>query len=805
MDSTRDIAFLKDAELTQFFQRPIKIAEYSWTPLTPLFQRFDPWALFWNDPRNIEKIKHYYLLKCTMHIKILINGNAFYYGRAIAAYEPLNNADNTSAGRNRTWVNADFVRGSQRMHVYLNPTTSLGGSMELPFFWPENALSIPDEDWSQMGDIVLASLNDLQHANGATEPLSIAVMAWAENVSYSIPTRSTPSLPLTTPNAGKMGDEYNEPIISRPASAVARIAGALSNVPVIAPFARATEIGAGAIAKVAKIFGFSSPTNLEYSPMIPLPKHSFAVTDIQNLTNKVTVDSKQEITLDPRTTGIQEDDELPIASIAGRESFLTTFTWDTTQDVETLLFNSRVDPGLKVINGDEFHFTAAAFAALPFQYWRGTMRYRFQIVCSEYHKGRIRLVYDPDTGSDLSAYNTHYTTVHDISTEKDFTIDIGWGQKTPYRQSLKFETGSYFGSSPIESVESDIGNGVLSVHILNKLTSPSDAGVNVSVNVFVSMLDDFEVGAPSDDISVVRFRPEPPEATVLTTPNSGTIDGDMDCCDTPVTDPPLLDNLADTNVEDPDVTKVFFGEVIGSFRQLLKRSYRAETSTLPLSSTTPTVQNVSRGSFPIYGGQLPAASYPTESMVTEFDDGRYFVPVETTMMNYLGRAFLGWRGSTRWTIDASSYGDRGLIGSNSLSVSLSRNTSFTNRNVVTPLTNSNAPDFSSIVMQAERGADTHGMMLCNTHINPILNVEIPYYLNKRFSYTAQDDEFISSVEGPPYNISSIFPESNSGNEDITLIRTFVSAGEDFNLFFFNGLPPVYFEPFYPVDAGPPGQ
>ena len=392
MDSTRDIAFLKDAELTQFFQRPIKIAEYSWTPLTPLFQRFDPWALFWNDPRNIEKIKHYYLLKCTMHIKILINGNAFYYGRAIAAYEPLNNADNTSAGRNRTWVNADFVRGSQRMHVYLNPTTSLGGSMELPFFWPENALSIPDEDWSQMGDIVLASLNDLQHANGATEPLSIAVMAWAENVSYSIPTRSTPSLPLTTPNAGKMGDEYNEPIISRPASAVARIAGALSNVPVIAPFARATEIGAGAIAKVAKISGFSSPTNLEYSPMIPLPKHSFAVTDIQNLTNKVTVDSKQEITLDPRTTGIQEDDELPIASIAGRESFLTTFTWDTTQDVETLLFNSRVDPGLKVINGDEFHFTAAAFAALPFQYWRGTMRYRFQIVCSEYHKDRKSVV-----------------------------------------------------------------------------------------------------------------------------------------------------------------------------------------------------------------------------------------------------------------------------------------------------------------------------------------------------------------------------------------------------------------------------
>lgn len=361
IDHTRDQGFTTDHTLSEFFSRPIKIAEYEYDVSLPLFERFNPWTLFWENARNIEKIKNYNLLKSTLHVKFLINGNAFYYGRLIAAYEPLQPLDTLSPDRN--WVPEDFIRGSQRMHVYLNPTQSQGGSLELPLFWNQNSLRIPQNDWRGLGTIVLASLNLLQHANGGTDPLTVTVMAWAENVSYSVPTRSVPDSEIRNSaemGKKKKGDEHNTNVISRPASNVARVAGALTNVPVIGPFAKATQIGAGAVASVAKIFGYSAPTNLDYSIYAPIPRHSLAVVDTKIMANKLSVDSKQEITLDPATTGITSVDELPIASIAGRESYLTTFNWSTQNASDLHIWNARVDPGLHGRNGSEYHLPACA-------------------------------------------------------------------------------------------------------------------------------------------------------------------------------------------------------------------------------------------------------------------------------------------------------------------------------------------------------------------------------------------------------------------------------------------------------------
>jgi hypothetical protein len=96
---------------------------------------------------------------------------------------------------------------------------------------------------------------------------------------------------------------------------VARVAGALSDIPGIGPYAKATQMGANAVANSAKLFGLSAPNDLSHSIFEPRAKQSLAVTDVKQSANKVTIDSKQELTIDPRTTGIQGDDELPIASI----------------------------------------------------------------------------------------------------------------------------------------------------------------------------------------------------------------------------------------------------------------------------------------------------------------------------------------------------------------------------------------------------------------------------------------------------------------------------------------------------------
>lgn len=829
-DATRDDGMAQDATLGSWFSRPIKIAEFSWDVDQALYQRFNPWTLFWENERNVEKIKNYHLLRSTLHLKILINGNAFYYGRAIAAYEPLAPLDSTSP--KREWVPADRIRGSQRMHVYLNPTTSQGGSLELPFFWPKNNWVVSQNDWRNMGEVVLASFNNLRHANAGTEPINISVMAWAENVKFAIPTRSVP-IPsaMSIPESGKApsgngkgSDEHERNVISRPATNVARVAGALSNVPVIGPYAKATEIGANAVAQTAKMFGLSAPNNLDYAIYEPHAKHSIAVTDTKQSANKVTIDSKQELTIDPRTTGIREDDELPIASMAGRESYLTQFTW-TLQDQSGLhLWNSRVDPGLKFRNGDEWHFPACAVAALPFQYWRGTMRFRFQVVASEYHKGRLRIVYDPRIGGISSEYNTHYSTVHDIAESKDFTVDVGWGQHEPYKESLGWYSSPEYGIVPLTTNISQ-GNGVISVYVLNKLSVPSQTNSQVQVNVFVSALDDFEVAAPDEKMSHLKFRPNVDPPSPLTTrsndgyskfmeglslrggvPESGTVPEAEDCDDqdAPVVDPPPIDTMADSQLDQPLTTKVFMGETIGSYRTLLRRGYKSEVFGLPEVESTASL-NLSRSSFPVNGGFVVGQTPAPGSILKTYQDGRFYVQTCTTLLNYLGRAFLGWRGSTRWTVDTSALNLSSIRSSgsgtdfwNSITFMLSRKNKFTNTLTIGATLDTNLMSAPVLINEIERGTDLCGLHIGNTAVNPIQTVEVPYMLTDRFTYTFREDNFEITNTGAGWNLTALFPASQSA-ADNGFIKLFVSAGEDFNFFFFNGMPPVYFEQAYVPD------
>lgn len=802
MDPTRELGFVHDADLNNFFSRPVRIFQTEWTVDTGLFARFNPWELFWENPRNAEKIRNYFLLKCTLHLKLVVNGNAFYFGRAILGYEPLAPLDNFSYSRYRSFVSEDVVRLSQRMKVFVNPTESQGGSLELPFFWPRNAWVIPDNEWREMGECVLSSIGVLRHANGGTNPVTISIFAWAENVSYAIPTGFVPEMGVP-----EMGDEHNENVISRPASNVARYAGALANVPGIGPFAKATEIGAGAIASIAKIFGYSSPTNLDYSVMVPSPRSSLAVVDTKYPTNKLSVDSKQEITLDPATTGIAPTDELPIASIAGRESFLTSFNWLQSDTIDQTLFQIYVDPEQTRYNGVERHLTACAAAVLPFDYWRGTMRFRFQIVASNYHRGRIRLVYDPKGGVIDPEYNTHYTTIHDIATEKDFTVDIGWAQPEPFRKSIGNRIG--YSTSAITPLPPLTGqaNGVLSVHVLNELTVPGTVVSDIQINVFVSMLDDFEVAMPAAELFRWRFRN--PTAPQMGTPEMGVPEmaegadsTDMDCCSDQITDPPTIDTMADAFMDSTDTTKLFFGEVIGSFRQMIKRTCLSEVHVANDASTAAHLW-IRRRSFPEYGGRLrDDALVSPGSMVQVYEDGRKYVITSTTYLNYVAQMFLGWRGSVRWTFDMSAFNTSfGTDAFNSVTAIVSRDSTSPRNSNVTVIREPTQPLKNTAIrfLQRTDARVLQGAVIGNTKVNPILSVEVPFYSDKRFELTQSQPGFDGIVEEPSWDFGVLLPTSTDGT-DIVIMPAFCSAGEDLNFFFFNGLPPIFFQPDWPIDS-----
>jgi hypothetical protein len=436
---------------------------------------------------------------------------------------------------------------------------------------------------------------------------------------------------------------------------------------------------------------------------------------------------------------------------------------------------------------------ACCFAAQPFEFWRGSMRFRFQIVSSNFHKGRLRVVYNPNGSFANPEFNTVYTTIHDIADEKDFTIDVGWAQRTSYQKVFGIDEPltNYFGPLPLQD-EVEFTNGTLSVYVLNPLVTAGTVVSNIEINVFISMLDDFEVASPNERITYVRFRPEttPPPPRLRNIPE---MDVDSDQC--AIVDPPVAATMADTYIEDDNVTKLFFGEVIASFRQLLKRSYHHEVSFLP-EVVDQTIAKINRSAFPLYGGFVLADV--VDSPIVTFLDDRHYLPFETTMINYLSRAYLGWRGSVRWTYDYSHTNRLATDFSGSLSFQHSRDNFYTNTHSLLPVTAFNTSSLQNALNEQQRGSTSRGCYLGSTDVNPIMSFEVPFYSTLRFLPTAFEPEIGEETAGPALIVNTVFSPSTS-QLHTSFYNTYCSAGEDFNLFFYNGMPPVYYEESYYTD------
>jgi len=501
-----------------FFERPQLIFSEEWSPNAPFFYTLDPWTEYFSNTKVVERLSNFHLLRCKLKVKVVLNGTPFYFGRLMMSYNPLSKLDAYTFYRNGT--QQDFIEASQRPNIVLDPSVDEIGEMTLPYIYPKSALNIETGEWAQMGSLTLADLTTLLNANDADDALTVSVFAWAEDVQYSQPTSA-----VIVPNQGEYEDNAPSGIVSKPATTVARLSTALANIPIIAPYAKATQLAASAIAKIASLFGMSRPRNVAPAYYyIPGMFRRFTQTNIQDETDVLALDCKKEVPIDPRVVGCDGADPMEMLSIAKHESYLTSFTWTDDSAVGTLLYNFAVNPMMYTNNGTtDLHLTPMAWLSVPFRYWRGSVSYRFEIVASQFHRGRLRLVYDP-VFQVTGEYNVNYTEILDIRDGCDFTIDVGWAQGVPYLlvPPLDF-TGDYHQVGQIPGSPTG-ANGILSVFVLNSLTTPGEVSNDVKINVYVSANDDFELQEPTGGaLAGIMARnngvnPTPPSSGVPPTP-----------------------------------------------------------------------------------------------------------------------------------------------------------------------------------------------------------------------------------------------------------------------------------------------
>jgi hypothetical protein len=817
IDSTRTNTDANDVDLGNFFERPLKIASYEWSTTITLFETFNPWTLFLENPRVANRISNYKLLKGKLHVKFMVNGNAFYYGRLLASYQPRHLSDDLTV--NRALVFADNVEASQRPHIFIDPCTNQAGEISCPFLCDTDALNIPKGDWRKMGEMSLRELTQLRHANGATEPITITVMAWMSEVTLSAPTaansagltaqvgfepqchfefqsgnskksRLNKTTNMQNKNNSKMAkqDEYGTGPVSGPAATVARIAGMLKDAPVIGPYAKATQIAAGGISNIAKLFGYSRPPTL--APEVKVqqrPLTGLALTNIPDETEKLSFDAKQELTVDGSVVGLDNTDEMTIKGIATRESFLTSTTWQTTDLVDQILFSSAVTPCQKLQYGTspiEYHQTACSFASVPFKYWRGTMKYRFQIVSSAYHKGRIKIQWDPVIYQSQET-NVQYTQIVDISDEKDFTMEIGWGSEYGWLDCVSYKTAAHTTRIAYPtSISNTFANGVLTVSVLNTLTSPSlSAGDTVSLNVFVSAGDDIEFAVPTtSQLAVHSYFPQIGFQPQSGMEDTSIVQQDKDCTDEP--SKPMDQQIMNTFAMAPDITDynadVYHGESVRSFRQLLKRYNFVGTIGIKADNLAFENNFVMKHYPPL----------PNQNTNSYWDDllgtahGKNMN--STTLLSYLYPAFVAMRGGTRWRIIQFSNRDTQTQGTLTISLDPDATICGPRYAAYVDLTTPFQQYFNGKRLTSGLYSWAGQSIQVNRH-NSVAYAEIPYQTSRRFLHARDTHRNVYDGDRPVL-VNCAGPTANNGG---TCLLAYVSTAEDFSLHMYLS-PPIFY-------------
>lgn len=805
MDPTRKLQDSNDASLQNFFERPIKIHEAEWGTGTSLGFDIDPWTLYWENPRVANRIANYNLLRCNLKIKVVINGNGFQYGRVLVAYQPFAVFDTLST--NASLVTEDLVGTSQLPHIYLDPTHSLGGEMKLPMFNYLNYIDVPARQWTELGSLLFRSLNDLKHANGASDRATISVFAWAEDVHMSVLTsveqgnlgpqsgNDEPTFDDFEPQSGEIDEANAKGTISGPATSIAKWAGYLTKVPYISPFAIATETAANAVSSIAKIFGYSRPpVTRNPDPLRPTPMSSLALTNVPDTALKLTIDDKQELTIDPRIAGLGGFDPLNIRSIANRESYLTNFSWNIGTAPETLLWNARVTPVTWAESGSTaFHFPACAMAALPFQYWTGSMKFRFQIVASSFHKGRLKVVYDPKFFN-TNEYNTNYLKIVDIAEEQDFTMEFGIGQAKNILEHHNpgFDSVTQLYSTTAYTSE-DVGNGVVGVYVVNELTTPNSTVNNdIQINVFVSMGDDFEVFAPEDRISSFVFKPQSGNDDWFEA-QSGLVPESENTMEPSAPLHEMSENIAMGESQDNQMNKVFIGESILSFRTLLKR-YALFTALGSPANAGSTQVTGRMPHFPYLRGNVPGAVDTTNL-------GDPYNYCNTLLLHWIKNAFQGWRGSVRYKIiPRGVHTDSDYVAVQRAPLKPGSSTYLYSQNAIPTSTTLKGARWQTVSTTSTSGHPNvrspfngvYGQVVALGDINRVCEFEMPYQANVRFSPGKQSDLT------DPITYSAGFDYLLQIHGDTTSVYDLhAAAGEDLQFYFFSGLPRMYYEPAPP--------
>lgn len=757
----------------EYFARPVQIYKGSLAVGSDWSIRLSVWDLLTTQPSVRSKLRNYAFLRANLKVRIAISGTPFHLGKVLLSYQPYANlnpsltnllsAVSTSVNNRPLLLNyLSQAEGSTVMDVRDNAPVEIfcpfisTKPMHRLYNITGTAISGSFTDLIDAGDLFIYTINSL--AGTQTSPTSIYIQAYAWLEDVELGTNTATQLVITTESSNL--DERKVGPVERIASRIAVWSSTLIEVPEVGVFATATTIAAGAVAAVAAIFGWSKPimdSNPEYNKIIPYSNTASTIGG--SVASKISTDPHQELSVNTHFAGVTED-QLVISNIAKRRSYLTTFNWATTDtSMGSSIWNCRVHPNLNTVRSATRYYvqpTAMAFAVAPFQYWRGDIIFRFEIVCSAFHRGKLAIYFEPNCNqytliNAALSLNKQFIKIIDIQETQTVDIRVPWASMRSWlkNQTAAFAAANTVINNPTYYAEG-FCNGYIGVVPFTNLQSPNSQGVKV--NVYVSS-DNLRVNGPTDSTI--------PETRHLIA-ESSNLDADWSPSCHVLEDVSEIDlNLSSASEE--HISEDHFGEEVLSFRSLLKRYMSCYNQTTAANAT----RNILVIERPIYENIM--CPYNTTSAA------------KMDLVSYLRYAFLGMRGSMRKIITTN------------LPQSSLNSMAPVRMSLLAP-SSSNASTWAGYTPDTTPVVPWSGTIPILPALNGGVEVDLPHFSNNLYVYsfnnTTDDTSGQESMERTWYRnyrfeLSHALNTADALTSNINIMQ---ATGEDFNFVRFLGAP-----------------
>lgn len=780
-DETFDTLASEGSQIGDFFHRPLKIYDVDWESLNGPSIDLDLVREYFSNKRVVNRVNNYAYITGTMCVRIACNGSPYHFGKAMVGINYWPAMDTSLSAVSVTQL-------SQLPHIDINPTLGTVGCLEIPLFHPYNAISLVDYD--RVVDLSFRTINALLIAgDNPTDapPITISVWCWMKDYKLLSPTS------VSSSNLVPQSDEYEERPVSRAATVTANNLGILSKLPYVGRYARISQLAVSVVGELASTLGFSRPLAInDEVRQAPRIIGNLSNVNYSDCSTKLSLDIKQEVTIDSMVTGYKEDNDMLLINVAKRESLIYSTIWNTSIDfLPCVVVNPLVAPSAQ--NVDDIavvNSTPMSYVSIPFNFWRGNIKFRVEVVGSAFHRGKLRIVYDPlnpESNSWVTDSNINYSYIMDIAKEREYTMDVGWATNKPFLNTGSPKRDFITESSEFGALDyqASTDNGVLLLYVEHPLRSVvNDPSPQVYINIYISAGDDFQLCEPTDKWmsqftnNVGELVPQ----SIEETPGVGQA---------PI--PEMMPsfninkNMASSYSTSDKYDITFFGERVSSIRQLVKR-YCSNRS-IRISLTGAVNMNsvwLNRNDFPNYSG--PSNTGLDESSA----NGKYTYACNSNFLNWYTPMFLMRRGGVRNKYVLSTDTPNKFL---DFSASRSEGPG-TSTSVYSLDVDGNEVWFLNY---RQEQAVLNGSQITLPQYNPVLEIDCPYYTSKRFYFAQDRDKETNFGDGDIRRECGHRVTINTKDNDANgILRRYTAAADDYSLYMFK-YAPILME----YRAGPP--